>query len=156
MSQTYLFGRADVVCLAPMSQTYLFCMSDVVCLAPCTKEPYVEGDRKTIRNNTQKRHWVTTLELSGTIPSTTLSYWSISFLYVRVLLYIALVRQQHRNRVSMLCIGAFTKNPLSLPRKSWQHNVCLLVSTFRCRCRKLESAHTYYEDYTGSQCTITA
>ena len=52
---------------------------------------------------------------------------SISFLYVRVLLYIAFVLQQHRNRVSRLCIGAFKKNPLSLPRKSLQHNVCLFV-----------------------------
>ena len=33
---------------------------------------------------------------------------------------------------------AFKKNPLSLPRKSLQHNVCLCVCSFRCRCRKLD------------------
>ena len=43
---------------------------------------------------------------------------SIFVLYVRVLLYIAVVLQQLRNRVSRLCIGAFKKNPLSLPGKS--------------------------------------
>ena len=41
------------ILLASMSQTYLFCMSDGVCLAPCTKEPYVEGDRKTARKTSR-------------------------------------------------------------------------------------------------------
>ena len=76
---------------------------------------------------------------------------SISLLYVRMLLYVAVPLQQQSNRVSSLCLEAFTKNPLSLPRKSLQHNVCLSVCSFRCRCRKLASTHTYYEDHTGSQ-----
>ena len=34
---------------AKKTETYLFCMSVGVCLGPCTKEPYVEGDSKTVR-----------------------------------------------------------------------------------------------------------
>ena len=43
------------ILLASMSQTYFFCMSDVVCLETFTKEPSVEGDKKTVRNSTRKR-----------------------------------------------------------------------------------------------------
>ena len=35
--------------------------------------------------------------------------------------------------------GTWILGPLSLPRRSQQHSVCLCICSFRCRCRKLDS-----------------
>ena len=43
-------------------------------LEPCTKEPYVEGDKKTVRSNTKKRDFREKTELLANVASIFLLY----------------------------------------------------------------------------------
>ena len=69
-----------------MSQTYVFCMSDVVFLEPCTKEHYVECDKKTARNSTKKRHFhkkTTALNLSCFGPLMHIGVYKSDSIYIQ-------------------------------------------------------------------------
>ena len=48
--------------------------------APCTKEPCVEGDRKTVRTNTKKRHFRVDLANVSHFANTCFYYRSLSIL----------------------------------------------------------------------------
>ena len=73
-----------------MSHSYLFCISDVVCLEPCTKDPYVEGDRKTVRSSTIKRHF-----RQKTTASNLLSLWLV-YAYRRLWIWFHIPRSYTR------------------------------------------------------------